>query len=102
MDFRKIMHLFNTLPPSIEPTASGHILEQIELIKDLIKNNYAYEINGSVYFDVKRFNKDVPYGKLSGRNIDELIHNSRALDGQSDKKIPKILHCGKKLNQYIL
>ena len=89
LDFRKIMILFNTLPPSIEPTASGHILEQIELIKDLIKNNYAYEINGSVYFDVKRFNKDVPYGKLSGRNIDELIHNSRALDGQSDKKNPQ-------------
>ena len=89
LDFRKIMILFNTLPPSIEPTASGHILEQIELIKDLIKNNYAYEINGSVYFDVKRFNKDVNYGKLSGRNIDELIHNSRALDGQSDKKNPQ-------------
>ena len=89
LDFRKIMHLFNTLPPSIEPTASGHILEQIELIKELIKNNYAYVINGSVYFDVKRFNKDLPYGKLSGRNIDELIHNSRALDGQNDKKNPQ-------------
>ena len=89
LDFRKIMELFNTLPPSIEPTASGHILEQIELIKELIKNDYAYEINGSVYFDVKRFNKDVPYGKLSGRNIDELIHNTRALDGQSDKKNPQ-------------
>ena len=89
LDFRKIMHLFNTLPPSIEPTASGHILEQIELIKELIKNNYAYVINGSVYFDVKRFNKDLPYGKLSGRNIDELIHNSRLLDGQSDKKNPQ-------------
>ena len=89
LDFRKIMHLFNTLPPSIEPTASGHILEQIELIKELIKNNYAYVINGSVYFDVKRFNKDLPYGKLSGPNIDELIHNSRLLDGQSDKKNPQ-------------
>ena len=89
LDFRKIMHLFNTLPPSIEPTASGHILEQIELIKELINNNYAYVINGSVYFDVKRFNKDLPYGKLSGRNIDELIHNSRLLDGQSDKKNPQ-------------
>ena len=89
LDFRKIMHLFNTLPPSIEPTASGHILEQIELIKELINNNYAYVINGSVYFDVKRFNKDLPYGKLSGRNIDELIHNSRLVDGQSDKKNPQ-------------
>ncbi len=89
LDFRKIMHLFNTLPPSIEPTASGHILEQIEIIKELIKNNYAYEINGSVYFDVKRFNKDLTYGKLSGRNIEELVHNSRLLDGQSDKKNPQ-------------
>ena len=89
LDFRKIMHLFNTLPPSIEPTASGHILEQIEIIKELIKNNYAYVINGSVYFDVKRFNKDLTYGKLSGRNIDELVHNSRLLDGQSDKKNPQ-------------
>ena len=101
LDFRRIMRLFNTLSPSIEPTASGHILEQIELIKKLVKNDYAYEINGSVYFDVKKFNQDIPYGKLSGRNIDELIHNSRALDGQSDKKIPKILHYGKRLNQYI-
>ena len=89
LDFRRIMRLFNTLSPSIEPTASGHILEQIELIKKLVKNDYAYEINGSVYFDVKKFNQDIPYGKLSGRNIDELIHNSRALDGQSDKKNPQ-------------
>ena len=89
LDFRKIMKLFNTLPPSIEPTASGHILEQTEIIKELIKNNYAYEINGSVYFDVIKFNKDLPYGKLSGRNIGELIHNSRRLDGQSDKKNPQ-------------
>ena len=89
LDFRRIMRLFNTLSPSIEPTASGHILEQIELIKKLVKNDYAYEINGSVYFDVKKFNQDIPYGKLSGRNIDELIHNSRPLDGQSDKKNPQ-------------
>ena len=89
LDFRRIMRLFNTLSPSIEPTASGHILEQIELIKKLVKNDYAYEINGSVYFDVKKFNQDIPYGKLSGRNIDELIHNTRALDGQSDKKNPQ-------------
>ncbi len=89
LDFRRIMRLFNTLSPSIEPTASGHILEQIELIKKLVKNDYAYEINGSVYFDVKKFNQDIPYGKLSGRNIDELIHNSRALDGQNDKKNPQ-------------
>ena len=86
VDFRTIMAKFNALPPSIEPTATGHIVEQIELIKEIINQGYAYEVNGSVYFDVIKFNKDIPYGKLSGRNIDELIHNTRALDGQSDKK----------------
>ena len=83
------MKQFNALPPSIEPTATGHIVEQIELIKKIMDEGYAYEVNGSVYFDVLRFNKDIPYGKLSGRNIEELIHNSRALDGQSDKKNPQ-------------
>ena len=67
------------MPPSIEPTATGHIVEQIELIKQIMDQGYAYEVNGSVYFDVLRFNEDIPYGKLSGRNIEELIHNSRAL-----------------------
>ena len=89
VDFRDTMKQFNALPPSIEPTATGHIVEQIELIKKIMDEGYAYEVNGSVYFDVLRFNKDIPYGKLSGRNIEELIHNSRALDGQSDKKNPQ-------------
>jgi len=89
VDFRETMAKFNSLPPSIEPTATGHIVEQIELIKQIIEQGYAYEVNGSVYFDVLRFNEDIPYGKLSGRNIEELIHNSRALDGQSDKKNPQ-------------
>ena len=89
VDFRDTMKQFNTLPPSIEPTATGHIVEQIELIKKIMDEGYAYEVNGSVYFDVLRFDKDIPYGKLSGRNIEELIHNSRALDGQSDKKNPQ-------------
>ena len=89
VDFRETMAKFNALPPSIEPTATGHIVEQIELIKQIIEQGYAYEVNGSVYFDVLRFNKDIPYGKLSGRNIEELIHNSRALDGQSDKRNPQ-------------
>ena len=89
VDFRETMAKFNALPPSIEPTATGHIVEQIELIKQIIEQGYAYEVNGSVYFDVLRFNEDIPYGKLSGRNIEELIHNSRALDGQSDKKNPQ-------------
>ena len=89
VDFRNIMAKFNALPPSIEPTATGHIVEQIELIKEIIAKGYAYEINGSVYFDVLKFNKDIPYGKLSGRNIEELIHNTRTLEGQSDKKNPQ-------------
>lgn len=89
LDFRETMGKFNALPPSIEPTATGHIVEQIELIKQILEQGYAYEVNGSVYFDVLRFNKDIPYGKLSGRNIEELIHNSRALDGQSDKRNPQ-------------
>ena len=89
VDFRNTMAQFNALVPSIEPTATGHILEQIELIKDIIKKEYAYEVNGSVYFDVIKFNKDIPYGKLSGRNIKDLIHNTRSLEGQSDKKNPQ-------------
>ena len=89
VDFRDTMARFNALPPSIEPTATGHIVEQIELIKEIIEKGYAYEVNGSVYFDVLKFNKDIPYGKLSGRKIEELIHNTRALDGQSDKKNPQ-------------
>ena len=89
LDFRDTMAKFNSLPPSIEPTATGHIVEQIELIKSILEKGYAYEINGSVYFDVIKFNKDIPYGKLSGRNIEDLIHNTRSLDGQSDKKNPQ-------------
>ena len=89
VDFRNIMAQFNALPPSIEPTATGHIVEQIELIKEIMEQGYAYEVNGSVYFDVLKFNKDIPYGKLSGRNIEDLIHNTRTLDGQSDKKNPQ-------------
>ena len=88
-DFRDTMAKFNALPPSIEPTATGHIVEQIEFIKKIIDQGYAYQINGSVYFDVLKFNKDIPYGKLSGRKIEELIHNSRRLDGQSDKRNPQ-------------
>jgi cysteinyl-tRNA synthetase len=89
LDFRDTMAKFNALPPSIEPTATGHIVEQIELIKSILEKGYAYEINGSVYFDVIKFNKDIPYGKLSGRNIEDLIHNTRTLEGQSDKKNPQ-------------
>jgi cysteinyl-tRNA synthetase len=84
--FRANMLALNNLPPNIEPTASGHIIEQIQIIEDIIKNGFGYEVNGSVYFDVVKYNKDFPYGQLSGRNIEEMLENTRALDGQSDKR----------------
>jgi cysteinyl-tRNA synthetase len=89
VDFHNILNTFNFLPPSIEPTATGHIIEQIELIKTILKNGFAYEVNGSVYFDVHKFNESHEYGKLSKRKLEDLIHNTRELDGQSDKKNPQ-------------
>ncbi|MDC3242441.1 cysteine--tRNA ligase [Flavobacteriaceae bacterium] len=89
VDFHNILNKFNCLPPSIEPTATGHIIEQIDIIKIILNKGFAYEVNGSVYFDVLKFNKTHNYGKLSGRNVEDLIHNTRALDGQSDKKNPQ-------------
>ena len=86
VDFHQILKMFNNLEPNIEPTATGHIIEQIEIIKEIIDNGFAYEVNGSVYFDVVKFNESHSYGKLSGRNIEEMIANTRDLDGQSDKK----------------
>lgn len=85
--FHKVMELFNAFPPTIEPTATGHIIEQIELTQKLIENGLAYESNGSVYFDVLEYNKrGLNYGELSNRNIEELIANTRDLDGQNEKK----------------
>ena len=89
VDFHNILNTFNFLPPSIEPTATGHIIEQIELIKTIIDNGFAYQVNGSVYFDVHKFNETKNYGVLSKRKLEDLIHNTRALDGQSDKKNPQ-------------
>ncbi|HWB62768.1 MAG TPA: cysteine--tRNA ligase [Chitinophagales bacterium] len=86
--FHEVCNIFNILSPSIEPTATGHIIEQIEMIKRILENGYAYEINGSVYFDVRKFMEKHEYGKLSGRNIDELMEGSRELDGQEEKKNP--------------
>ena len=83
--YHKAMEALNVLPPSIEPHASGHIIEQIEYIKKILDAGYAYESNGSVYFDVVKYNKDHHYGKLSGRNIDDLLNTTRELDGQSEK-----------------
>lgn len=82
------MEALNVLPPSIEPHASGHIIEQIEYVKKIIDAGYAYESHGSVYFDVEKYNKDHKYGILSGRNIEDLESNTRALDGQSEKRNP--------------
>ncbi len=89
LDFHTILQQFNNLPPSIEPTATGHIVEQIEIIKTIIDNGFAYEVNGSVYFDVVKFNKTNNYGKLSGRNLEDMINNSRELAGQSEKRNPQ-------------
>lgn len=89
VDFHNILNTFNFLPPSIEPTATGHIIEQIELIKNIIDNGFAYIVNGSVYFDVHKYNKTHDYGILSKRKLEDLIHNTRELDGQSDKKNPQ-------------
>ena len=89
VDFHSILNTFNFLPPSIEPTATGHIVEQIEIIKSILEKGFAYEANGSIYFDVLKYNESHQYGILSGRNIEDLIHNTRVLEGQTDKKNPQ-------------
>lgn len=89
VDFHSILQKFNFLPPSIEPTATGHIIEQIEIIKDILEKGYAYEINGSVYFDVTKFNENHAYGKLSGRKLEDMIANTRELTAQDEKKSPQ-------------
>lgn len=86
--YHRAMDALGVLPPSIEPHASGHIIEQIEYIKKILDAGYAYESDGNVYFDVPKFNRDKGYGRLSGRNIDELLATTRALDGQDSKHNP--------------
>ena len=83
--FHWAMHQFNNLEPNIEPTATGHIVEQIGMIEKIISEGYAYEVNGSVYFDVKKYAAHYPYGKLSGRILDDLLETTRDLDGQDEK-----------------
>ena len=85
-DFHDVARMFNLLPPSIEPTATGHIIEQIEMVETLLDKGLAYEVNGSVYFDVNAYNEIDNYGKLSGRKIEDLLSNTRELDGQSEKR----------------
>ncbi len=84
--FHEVLSLFNTLPPSIEPTATGHILEQIEMIKKIIEGGYAYEVNGSIYFDVEKYSEKHDYGVLTNRKLEELMEGTRELDGQDEKR----------------
>jgi cysteinyl-tRNA synthetase len=88
VDFHNVMDQFNVLPPSIEPTATGHIIEQIEMTKKIIENGYAYEVNGSVYFDVEKYAQENNYGELNGRKLEDLIANTRELGGQDEKRGP--------------
>lgn len=84
--YHNAMRMLNVLPPSIEPHATGHIIEQEELVKEIMANGYAYESNGSIYFDVAKYDKDHKYGRLSGRNLTDMINNSRELAGVSEKR----------------
>ena len=86
LGFHEVMRAFNTLPPSIEPTATGHICEQIELIKTILQQGLAYEVQGSVYFDVERYATTQDYGALTNRKLDELLEHTRALHGQDQKR----------------
>ena len=86
ISYHKAMDALNCLPPSIEPRATGHIIEQIEMVQKILKNGFAYEVNSSVYLDVNKYNESYPYGILSGRNLEDTLEGTRALDGQSEKK----------------
>jgi cysteinyl-tRNA synthetase len=86
ISYHKAMADLNCLPPSIEPRATGHIIEQIEMVQQILKNGFAYEVNGSVYLDVNKYNEKYPYGTLSGRNIEDTLEGTRSLDRQSEKK----------------
>ncbi len=85
LGFHHVMQLLNNLPPSIEPTATGHIAEQIEITKQIIANGYAYEVNGTIYFDVEKYNIEQPYGILTNRKMDDLLEGTRELSGQDEK-----------------
>lgn len=84
--YHRDMDALNVLPPSIEPMATGHIIEQIEMVEEILKSGYAYESQGSIYFDVTKYNKDHHYGVLSNRDIDEMLSRTRSLDGQDEKR----------------
>jgi cysteinyl-tRNA synthetase len=86
LGFHEVLSMFNTLPPSIEPTATGHIIEQIEMIKTIMANGYAYEVNGTIYFDVEKYSKQYNYTILTNRNLEDMLANTRELGGQDDKR----------------
>ena len=86
LGFHDVLGMFNTLPPSIEPTATGHIIEQIEMVKEIIENGFAYEIGGNVYFDVEKYSEKYNYTILTNRNLEDMLHNTRALGGQDEKR----------------
>jgi cysteinyl-tRNA synthetase len=86
LGFHEVLAMFNTLPPSIEPTATGHIIEQIEMVKEIIAKGFAYEIGGNVYFDVEKYSEKYNYTILTNRNLEDMLHNTRQLGGQDEKK----------------
>lgn len=103
VDFHRTLQKFNVLPPSIEPTATGHIIDQIEIIKRILQKGFAYEANGSIYFDVVRFNQQHVYGQLSGRNLKDMIANTRELTAQDEKRNPQDFALWKKAgSQHIM
>lgn len=86
LGFHEVLRLFNTLPPSIEPTATGHISEQIEMVKKIMANGYAYEVNGTVYFDVEKYVEEHDYTILTNRKLEDMLNNTRELSGQDEKR----------------
>lgn len=86
LGFHDVLRMFNTLPPSIEPTATGHIIEQIEMIKEIMANGYAYEAGGTVYFDVEKYSQEYNYTILTNRNLEDMLANTRELGGQDEKR----------------
>ena len=88
LSYHNAMTALNCLPPSIEPRATGHIIEQVEIVQKILANGFAYEVNGSVYLDVNKYNEKYPYGILSGRNLEDTLEGTRELDSQIEKRSP--------------
>ena len=86
LGFHEVMQVFNNLPPTIEPTATGHISEQITMTQEILANGYAYEVNGTIYFDVEKYSKEKSYGVLTNRKLEDLLEGTRDLGGQDEKR----------------